>query len=133
MRTFSFRPSLTIRGRTFKGLRGWAGKPLHPPVTDVPVGAYTLVAAFDVISFFGATRNGPGTSTSRDRSPSSVARWCRSSPPSPASGTGSSPPRRAARPAAPSLAYDYGFNVETSGDHPVWHPSEVAVFAGEKH
>ena len=53
MRMLSFRPALTMRGRTFKGLRGWAGKPLHPPLTDVPVGAYMLVAAFDVISFVG--------------------------------------------------------------------------------
>jgi len=29
-----------------------------------------------------------------------------------------------------SLAYDYGFNVETSGDHPVWHESEQDVFPG---
>ncbi len=27
-----------------------------------------------------------------------------------------------------SLAYDYGFKVETSGDHPVWHKSERDVF-----
>src|SRR5215211_6643544 len=53
MRHFSFRPSLTIRGRTFKGLRGWAGKPLHPPLTDIPVGAYMLAATFDVISVIG--------------------------------------------------------------------------------
>src|SRR3546814_18608471 len=53
MGRFSFRRSLTFRGRTFKGLRGWAGKPLHPPLTDVPVGAYMLAAAFDVISFAG--------------------------------------------------------------------------------
>ncbi len=53
MRTFSFRPALTIRGRTFKGLRGWAGKPLHPPLTDIPVGAYMLAAAFDLISALG--------------------------------------------------------------------------------
>jgi uncharacterized membrane protein len=26
-----------------------------------------------------------------------------------------------------SLVYDYGFNVETSGDHPVWHVSETDV------
>ena len=51
MRHFSFRPSITLRGRTFKGLRGWAGKPLHPPLTDVPVGAYMLAATFDLISF----------------------------------------------------------------------------------
>ena len=49
MRKFSFRPSLTLRGRAFKGLRGWSGKPLHPPLTDVPVGAYILVLEFDVI------------------------------------------------------------------------------------
>lgn len=39
MRHFSFRPALTMRGRAFKGLRGWAGKPLHPPLTDIPIGA----------------------------------------------------------------------------------------------
>jgi len=53
MRTFSFRPALTFKGRTFKGLRGWSGKPLHPPLTDVPVGAYVLAATFDIISFAG--------------------------------------------------------------------------------
>ncbi len=31
-----------------------------------------------------------------------------------------------------SLAYDYGFNVETAGDSPVWHPSEVDVFPADK-
>ena len=51
MRTFSFRPALTLRGREFQGPRGWAGKPLHPPLTDVPVAAYVLTAVFDVISF----------------------------------------------------------------------------------
>ena len=29
-----------------------------------------------------------------------------------------------------SLVYDYGFNVETAGDHPVWHVSEEDVFPG---
>jgi uncharacterized membrane protein len=50
MRRFSIRPTLTLRGRTFKGLRGWAGKPLHPPLTDIPIAAYLFVAVFDVIS-----------------------------------------------------------------------------------
>ncbi|MEX0664680.1 MAG: DUF2231 domain-containing protein [Acidimicrobiia bacterium] len=50
MRRLSFRPAVTFRGRTFKGLRGWAGKPLHPPLTDIPVGAYMIVAGLDVIS-----------------------------------------------------------------------------------
>jgi uncharacterized membrane protein len=53
MRHFSFRPAFTFRGRTFNGLRGWSGKPLHPPLTDVPIGAYVLAAVFDVISFAG--------------------------------------------------------------------------------
>jgi uncharacterized membrane protein len=53
MRHFSFRPALTLRGRTFKGLRGWAGKPLHPPLTDIPVGAYMIAAVLDVISVAG--------------------------------------------------------------------------------
>lgn len=53
MRHFSFRPALTFRGRKFKGLRGFSGKPLHPPLTDVPLGAYVIASAFDVIAFIG--------------------------------------------------------------------------------
>ena len=53
MRKFSVRPTLTIRGRKFKGLRGWAGKPFHPPLTDFPVAAYILGAVFDIISAAG--------------------------------------------------------------------------------
>src|SRR5256714_15681791 len=53
MRKLAVRPSLTLRGRKFKGLRGWSGKPLHPPLTDFPVAAYVLAAAFDVISVLG--------------------------------------------------------------------------------
>jgi uncharacterized membrane protein len=57
MRKFSVRPTLTLRGRTFKGLRGWAGKPSHPPFTDFPVAAYVLAAVFDVISVVGGHRH----------------------------------------------------------------------------
>lgn len=53
MRKFSVRPAITLRGRQFKGLRGWAGKPLHPPLTDIPIGAYVLAAVFDLISAVG--------------------------------------------------------------------------------
>ena len=31
-----------------------------------------------------------------------------------------------------SLVYDYGFNVETAGDHPVWHKNEADVLPGQK-
>jgi uncharacterized membrane protein len=53
MRRFSFRPALTIKGRKSFGIRGFSGKPFHPPLTDVPVGAYTIAAAADVLSWLG--------------------------------------------------------------------------------
>ena len=53
MRKFSIHPTLTLKGRTFKGLRGWSGKPLHPPLTDVPIAAYILAAGFDLVSAIG--------------------------------------------------------------------------------
>jgi uncharacterized membrane protein len=50
-RLYSIRPTLTIRGRKFHGIRGWAGKPSHPPLTDFPIVCYVLVAVFDVVSY----------------------------------------------------------------------------------
>jgi uncharacterized membrane protein len=189
MRRFSFRPSLTLRGRAFKGLRGWAGKPLHPPLTDIPVGAYMLAAAFDVISFGGgddqawardfyraatfaviggavvsvfAALTGfwdwlksteKGTQARRTANAHAwtmitvtvlvavgiavraLAFWDEASTPLAAlvltllaaaltilGGT-----------LGGTLAYDYGFNVETAGDHPAWHQSEEDVLPGDKH
>ncbi len=188
MRALSFRPSLTLRGRKFKGLRGWAGKPLHPPLTDVPIGAYVLVAAFDVLSFFGKNQDWArdmyraGTFTILGGALVSVFAvltgfwdWLKST-------TKGTQARRTVNAHAwtmvtvtvlvlvdivmrwfmyehidhtpgrvmvvslavaaltfvggtigGSLAYDYGFNVETSGDHPVWHESEADVFPGDDH
>jgi uncharacterized membrane protein len=187
VRHFSFRPALTMRGRTFKGLRGWAGKPLHPPLTDIPVGAYMLAAAFDVISAVGNDEEWArdfyraasfcliaGAGVSVLTALTGFWDWLRSTEP----GTQA---RRTVNahavtmvtvtvlilagvavrvfafwdePSTPgvalaftlvaaaltviggsiggSIAYDYGFNVETAGDHPVWHRSEVDVFPGEK-
>jgi uncharacterized membrane protein len=31
-----------------------------------------------------------------------------------------------------TLVFDYGFNVETAGDSPVWHQSEVDALPGDK-
>src|SRR3954451_14117418 len=62
MRKFTVRPPLTLKGRTFKGLRGWAGKPFHPPLTDIPIAAYVLGAALDVLSVIG----GDGRTWSRE-------------------------------------------------------------------
>ncbi len=53
MRKLSVRPTLTMRGRTFKGLRGWSGKPAHPPLTDIPIAGYLFAATFDVIATLG--------------------------------------------------------------------------------
>jgi uncharacterized membrane protein len=187
MRRFSFRPSLTLRGRGFRGLRGWAGKPLHPPLTDVPVGAYILAAAFDVISITGQDQEWArdfyraatftlvgGGIVSVLTALTGFWDWLRSTE----KGT---QVRRTVNAHAwtmvtvtvlvlvsialrllaydgdshtgavtlvlslgaalltvvggtigGSLAYDYGFNVETAGDHPVWHRSERDVFPGEE-
>jgi uncharacterized membrane protein len=62
-RLFSIRPSITFRGRKFMGIRGWSGKPLHPPLTDFPIVSYVLAATFDLISFI-AWSVGSGTSHS---------------------------------------------------------------------
>ena len=186
MRALSFGPSLTLSGRKFKGLRGWAGKPLHPPLTDVPVGAYVLVAAFDLISTLGQDQEWArdffraGTFTMVGGAIVSVFAlltgfwdWLRSTP----KGTQA---RRTVNAHAwtmvtvtvlvlvdvvlrlfvygddlhtppvvlvlsllaaaltflggtigGSVVYDYGFNVETSGDHPAWHVSETDVFPGQ--
>ena len=187
MRKVSFRPALTMKGRKFKGLRGWAGKPLHPPLTDVPVGAYVLAAAFDVISFLGGDepwgrdfyRAGTftlvggalvgllaaltgfwdwlkstekGTQARRTVNAHAwtmvavtvlvlvdvVLRWL-VWPDDAHTGAVVLVVTLAAAALTTlggtiggSLAYDYGFNVETSGDHPVWHRSEVDVLPGHK-
>ena len=185
MRHLSFRPSLSFRGRKFKGLRGWAGKPLHPPLTDIPVAAYLLAAAFDVISFVGRDeawardfyRAGTfafvgGVSVSVFAALTGFWDWLRSSTP----GTQA---RRTINTHAwmmitvtvvavadtaarlfvyddrlhtnglvlvlsilaatlvsvgsvygGALVYEFGFNVETAGDHPAWHVSEEDVFPG---
>ena len=59
MRRFSVRPAVTLKGRKFNGLRGFAGKPFHPPLTDIPIGAYLLAAVFDVISVIGGKHTSP--------------------------------------------------------------------------
>jgi uncharacterized membrane protein len=49
---YSIRPTWSLKGRRFQGLRGFTGKPFHPPLTDFPVVCYALAAVFDLISFF---------------------------------------------------------------------------------
>lgn len=60
-RLFSIRPTWTIKGRKFFGiLRGFSGKPFHPPLTDFPIVCYALAGLFDVVSWF----EGRGSSAS---------------------------------------------------------------------
>jgi uncharacterized membrane protein len=187
MRHFTVGPPLTMKGRKFKGLRGYAGKPFHPPFTDIPIAAYLFAAVFDVLSV--ALRSGhPAVAEELFHAATWVllggliaavlaaltgwADWYYSSE----AGTQA---RRtinthaiimivvtvlvlvdlivrlaaggAATPAGlmvltvvaailvvvgasygGSMVFDYGFNVETSGDHPVWHHEEADVWPGEK-
>jgi uncharacterized membrane protein len=190
-RKFSVRPVLRIKGRTWKGLRGWAGKPFHPPLTDIPIAAYVIGPVFDVLSWLwrdGDHGNLPtelyragtwtliaGALVSLPTALTGWADWHRSSK----VGTQA---RRTINTHAMmmivvtllvlanlalrlnayddhtstpgclvlidvliaglvfvgatyggSLVFDYGFNVETSGDHPVWHESETDVFPGDPH
>jgi uncharacterized membrane protein len=53
MRRLSVGSAFKIRGRKFYGIRGWKGKPLHPPLTDLPVAAYIIAPVLDVIAFAG--------------------------------------------------------------------------------
>src|SRR3954467_2292964 len=189
VRRFSFGPALTLKGRKNKGLRGFAGKPYHPPLTDVPIVAYMFGALFDVLSV--VLHDGHGNlGTELFRAATWVflgaavvsllaaltgwADWAKSSEP----GTQA---RRTINAHAiimigvtvltlvdlalrlttyqddlhtpvglallsvviavgvsvgasygGSLVFDYGFNVQTAGDSPVWHKNEEDIYPGEK-
>lgn len=187
MRKFSIRPTLTLKGRTYKGLRGWSGKPFHPPLTDVPIASYLLVAGLDLASAVGGDRQqwaqelwhagtvivAAGVTTSILAAATGLADASRSS----TAGTqarrtinthaaimtstlfaaagnliwrlatynteSATPPAVAALSVAVAgmvalgatfggtLVFDYGFNVETAGDSPVWEPSEADVLPGD--
>lgn len=184
MRKFSIRPTLTLKGRAFKGLRGWSGKPLHPPLTDFPIVAYVLAAVFDVISVVGGKHHGwahefwhAGTYTFIGGAVVSVFAALTGLWDAWKSSEAGTQARRTinthatvmvtvtvlaladvawrlndyhTEPVTPAgimilsviiaalvsvgatfggaLVYEYGFNVETAGDHPVWHKSETDVF-----
>ena len=196
-RLFSIKPALTFKGRKFKGLRGWAGKPLHPPLTDVPVTCYLLVAAFDVIAYVlgedsrtatdffraGTYVIVAGAIASLGASITGFWDWWKGVGREPGGVLGKAQHTQAWRTInthmtimitvtvlvitdilirkatwdegypelgltilsvaiaglvslgatyGGSLVYDYGFNVETAGDSPVWHESEQDVYPGQK-
>ena len=183
MRRFSFRPPLELRGRKFKGLRGFAGKPFHPPMTDVTVGAYTigpiltlvafisgdsswsddvhraggyviLVGAISSLAtvltgFFDWLNTQKGTQVRRMANAHAwtmitmtvfvlIELWYRHFAESgeyydEASGISALLALiilalvTIGGTIGGSLTYDWGFNVETATDHPVWHPSEKDI------
>ena len=187
MRTFSIRPTLTLKGRTFKGLRGWSGKPLHPPLTDFPIVAYVLAAVFDLISAIGGKNHEwarelwhAGTFTFIAGAAVSVFAALTGLWDARKSSEAGTQARRTINTHATimvtvtvlalvdvawrlngyhteavtpigivvlsvviallvsvgatfggALVYEYGFNVETAGDSPVWHKSETDVFPGQ--
>jgi uncharacterized membrane protein len=186
MRKFSIRPTLTLKGRKFNGLRGWSGKPLHPPLTDIPITSYFLAAIFDVISAIGSKDHAwarefwhAGTFCFVAGVAASVFAaltglwdaWKTSEAGTQARRTINSHATimvsvtvlaivdtiwrlnsyhtEVVTPAGlvvlsvviallvslgatfgGTLVYDYGFNVETAGDSPVWHKSETDVLPG---
>jgi uncharacterized membrane protein len=188
MRRFSVRPALTLKGRKFKGLRGWSGKPLHPPLTDLPIAAYVLAAVFDVISAVAGKDHAWARELWHAGTYAFVAgavvsvfaaltglwdAWRSSEAGTQARRTINTHATimitvtvvvladiawrlndhhtQAVTPVGiavlsvviallvsvgaafgGSLVYDYGFNVETAGDHPVWHRSETDVFPGQR-
>jgi len=187
VRKFSVRPTLTFKGRKFKGLRGWAGKPTHPPLTDIPVAAYVLAAVFDVRSTIGgADKTGAremwhaGTFTFVGGAVVSVFAALTGLWDAWKSSEAGTQARRTINTHATimvavtvlaladvawrlndyhtkvttpggimalsvvvallvalgatfggSLVFEYGFNVETAGDSPVWHTSETDVLPGQ--
>jgi uncharacterized membrane protein len=54
-RIYSIRPTWSLKGRRFQGVRGFTGKPFHPPLTDFPIVCYTLAALFDLISYVSSS------------------------------------------------------------------------------
>ncbi|MEO6126090.1 MAG: DUF2231 domain-containing protein [Ilumatobacteraceae bacterium] len=186
MKKFSIRPTLTMKGRTSKGLRGWSGKPLHPPLTDIPIAAYIIAAIFDIVSFAGGKEHDwartmwhagtylfvGGVAVSVFAALTGLWDAWKSSD----AGTQA---RRTINTHATimitvtilaiidlvwrlndyntalvtpvaimilsivvaglvalgatfggAMVFEYGFNVETAGDHPAWHTSETDVFPG---
>jgi uncharacterized membrane protein len=174
-----------MSGRKNKGLRGLSGKPLHPPLTDVPITAYLFAAVFDVLSVLlyasheqlaaelfragtwvllggavvslltaltGAidwwTSSEAGTQARRTINAHAIVMitvtvlvlvdlvWrltaARHAESTPVGITVLSVVAAllvmAGASIGGSLVYDYGFNVETAGDHPVWHTDEADVW-----
>lgn len=187
MRKFSFGPTFSMRGRKFKGLRGWSGKPTHPPLTDIPIAAFIFVAVFDLLSAIGGdshawpreiyhagtwlmigglavtvlamltglidrnTSSEAGTQARRTINAHAITMvvmaivaivdliWRLASHDEASAPVGLvilsiivALLVAAGSSLGGTMVFDYGFNVETAGDSPVWHQSETDVYHGDK-
>jgi uncharacterized membrane protein len=185
-RLFSIKPTLSMKNRAFKGLRGFGGKPSHPPLTDIPVAAYIFAMVFDLIAVVAGRDSDISSDAFTAATYAIIAGlvvsiptaltgfwdWLKSTP----RGTqawrtanwhmavmivvtllvvadivlrldnydarypdtavvvlsvvvGSLVSYGAAY--GGTLVYEYGFNVETAGDSPAWHPSDRDIVHGE--
>ena len=57
MKRFALGTAFSLKDRHFNGLSGFEGKPFHPPLTDLPVGAYVIAPILDLVSFVGGSRS----------------------------------------------------------------------------
>ena len=57
MKWFATGSAFSLKDRSFQGLSGWEGKPFHPPLTDLPIGAYVIAPVLDIIAFIGRDRS----------------------------------------------------------------------------
>ncbi|MGH9293977.1 MAG: DUF2231 domain-containing protein [Acidimicrobiales bacterium] len=169
-------------------MRGWAGKPLHPPLTDIPVGLYILAGVLDVASFIGGSGHEwahefwhAGTYAFVGGVGVSLLAALTGTWDSWKSSEAGTQARRTINTHATvmvtvtlvavadlvwrlvtyhtypvtsvgimilsiiaavlvalgatfggTLVFDYGFNVETAGDNPVWHKSEQDILHGQQ-
>jgi len=54
---FSLGDAFSLRGRRLRWLGGWSGKPSHPSLTALVIGAYMFAAFFDVVSFLAGNQH----------------------------------------------------------------------------
>jgi uncharacterized membrane protein len=189
MSKFSVKPTLTMKGRKFNGPRGWNGKPMHPPLTDIPIGAYICAAGFDLLSAVGGKEHEWARTMWHGATYLMLAglavsvlaaltgfwdAWKSSEAGTQARRTINTHATAMVTVTVLAIAnviwrlnvyhtalvtpvglviltivlaaimafgatfggamvFEYGFNVETAGDHPAWHKSDVDVFHGQPH
>jgi uncharacterized membrane protein len=124
-----------MKGRTFKGLRGWSGKPLHPPLTGLwdawkssqagtqarrTINTHaTIMVTVTVLAIADLVWR---IAEYDDKAVTPVGIAVLSVVIALSVSLGAT--------FGGALVYEYGFNVETAGDHPAWHQSEIDVFPG---